>query len=103
MAEGVSGPLYWPDEALDSDPDRLVTTDEAREGERIGLAELKKPSRLFTVPGDGGIWDRVSIVRSDKDGRTTLARPLASTPCSSYAISDAGSPPPIVSLELFCT
>lgn len=45
--------------------------DGARDGERIGLAPLKKLDCLLTDAGDGGICDSVSSVRSDKDGRTS--------------------------------
>ena len=40
-----------------------------REGLRSGLSEGKKLDLLRRGDGEGGIWDNVWIVRSDKDGR----------------------------------
>lgn len=36
------------------------------------------------------------MVRSDKEGRVTLARPRVSIPCSSWVVSKLGGPSTIV-------
>jgi hypothetical protein len=74
--------------------------DGVRDGDRMGLAPLKKLDCLFTEAGDGGICAIVSIVRSDRDGRSSRRRPrgsCASLSSSSYtpnnlALSDVCAP-----------
>jgi hypothetical protein len=58
-----------PEDALDGDLETLETFDGARDGDRTGLAPLKKLDCLLTEAGDGGICASVSSVRSDNDGR----------------------------------
>jgi hypothetical protein len=62
--------------------------DGARDGERIGLAPLKKLDCLIDDAGDGGICDSVSSVRSDKDGRTSR-RPRSSCVDAVDAVSSS--------------
>lgn len=69
----------WPEEDRDGDREYVEALDGVRDGERIGLAPLKKLDCRLTDAGDGGICDRVSIVRSDKEGRSPRARPRASS------------------------
>lgn len=44
---------------------------------------MKKLDCRFTDAGDGGMFDIVSIVRSDSEGRVCRTRPRASCPSSS--------------------
>ena len=46
----------------------LPRDEPGREEVTAGLAEVKKLDFRLPGDGDGGIWDSVSIVRSDKDG-----------------------------------
>lgn len=48
------------------------------DGGRIGLSELKKLERLLDTAGEGGNWESVSMVLSDKDGRGLLDDPPSS-------------------------
>lgn len=41
----------------------------------MGLSGLKKLERLLDTAGDGGNWESVSMVLSDKDGRCFLEVP----------------------------
>lgn len=78
--ERKSVPLCCREDGLDGDLEWLVNADDGRDGERIGLAGLKKLDRFLRDTGDGGICDRVSMVRSDKEVRVIRARPRASAP-----------------------
>ena len=60
----------------------------------MGLVPLKKLECL-EEPGEGGIWDNVSIVRSDSEGR---ARPRVSA--SSTDISVPCLKDPIITLSV---
>ena len=46
--------------------------DAGRDGGRIGLSFVKKLDFLLVGEGVGGIWESVSIVRSDSEGRGFL-------------------------------
>jgi hypothetical protein len=50
---------------------------------RIGLSGLKKPEPRFRTAGEGGMFLRVSIARSDKDGRGFRRVSLVLSGCSS--------------------
>lgn len=65
--------------------------DGVRDGERMGLAPLKKLDCLLTEAGEGGIFESVSTVLSDNEGRSLRERPRASdTPVAASAYSSAG-------------
>lgn len=56
----------------------------------MGLGPLKKLDCLLTDTGDGGICAKVSIVRSDKEGRPSRVRPRASSAGAPSVSSAAG-------------
>lgn len=71
--------------------------DGVRDGDRIGLDPLKKLDCLFTEAGDGGMCAIVSIVRSDRDGRSSRRRPRGScaSPFSSSSPPKKLAPPDV--------
>jgi hypothetical protein len=98
-------------DALEGDLE--VIADGVRDGDRTGLLPLKKLDCLVEGPGDGGIRDNVSIVRSDNEGRGRPRRSASPTAASvpsmgasskeSPAFSDR--PPsliPLLETSLFC-
>lgn len=98
-------------DALEGDLE--VITDGVRDGDRTGLLPLKKLDCLLGGPGDGGIRDNVSIVRSDNEGRGRPRRSASPTAASvpSIGASSEASPafsdrPPLLSppleVSLFC-
>lgn len=76
--------LACPEDDREGDREYEETLDGVRDGDRIGLAPLKKLDCLFTEAGEGGILDSVSIVRSDR------VRPRASSAASTSSSSTTG-------------
>jgi hypothetical protein len=60
------------------------------DGDRIGLAPLKKLDCLFTEAGEGGILDSVSIVRSDRVRPRVSSAPSTSSSATGLTSSAIG-------------
>lgn len=65
----------------------------------MGLVPLKKLECLEEL-GEGGIWDNVSIVRSDSEGRARPRVSASSTdtsvPCLNNTLSVSDFPPSLI-------
>lgn len=60
------------------------------EGGRIGLSLLKKLDRRFRTAGEDGMFCRVSIVRSDNDGRGRRGKSYCASSSTTVAIFSSG-------------
>jgi hypothetical protein len=82
-------------DALEGDLE--VIADGVRDGDRTGLLPLKKLDCLLEGPGDGGIRDNVSIVRSDNEGRGRPRRSASPTAASVPSMGASSREPPVFS------
>lgn len=87
------------DEPLDAGLETLDTLDGARDGDRTGLAPLKKLDCRLTEAGEGGICASVSSVRSDNDGRIPR-RPRTSCVDMTDAVSSSPASAELTSSDI---